>query len=179
MIRKRASAMLILVMVSLSLLQMPVNAIVFSDVLQSDYYYYAVYWAYDQGVTAGTGPTTFSPGNSLTRAQVVTFLWRLAGSPMGYQNYAYQSSDVSSTAYYFNAVGWAVAHEITAGTGNGHFSPNQTVTNKETVTFMYKAALCDQILAKPTIFRNPFLLMQRNRICFIWQWAVQMYDLRL
>ncbi len=151
MIRKRIVGLLLVVILSMGLLQMPVNAIVFTDVLQSDYYYYAVYWAYDEGVTAGTGPTTFSPNNSLTRAQVVTFLWKLAGSPAGYQSYADQFTDISPDAYYRKAVGWAVYYNITSGTGNGHFSPNGIVTNKETIAFMYKAELCGQLPAKPTI----------------------------
>ena len=154
MIRKRIVGLLLTVILSMCLLQMPVNAIVFSDVLQSDYYYYAVYWAYDEGVTAGTGPTTFSPNNSLTRAQVVTFLWKLAGSPADYQSYAEQFTDISPDAYYRKAVGWAVYYNITTGTGNGHFSPNGVITNKETITFMYKAASCNQITATSTLART-------------------------
>lgn len=147
---KRVVSVVLAVIMLFSLLHLTVFATEFEDVPDYSYYHDAVYWALAQGITNGTGGTSFSPANQLTRGEVVTFLWRLAGSPMGYQNYASQFSDVSSSSYCFNAVGWAVYHGITNGTGNGLFSPNVTVTNKETITFMYRAVTCNQISAVST-----------------------------
>ena len=147
---KRIVCFLLAGLMIFGLLQTTAFATDFTDVPENSYYHDAVFWALAQGITNGTGGTSFSPANQLTRGQVVTFLWRLAGKPMGYQNYASQFSDVSSSSYCFNAVGWAVYHGITNGTGNGLFSPNVTVTNKETITFMYRAASCNQISAVST-----------------------------
>ncbi|MBR6119995.1 MAG: S-layer homology domain-containing protein [Oscillospiraceae bacterium] len=137
----------------LIIITMPIASVaasIFSDVPDYSYYHDAVYWAYNQGITTGTSSNTFSPNNNLTRAQVVTFLWKLAGGPMGYQNYATQFSDVSANAYYFNAVGWAAYFGITSGTSTGQFSPNAVVKNKETVTFIYKAVQSHQITCLST-----------------------------
>lgn len=111
----------------------------FSDVAAGSYYADAVEWAVTKGVTNGTSLTTFSPGSSCTRGQVVTFLWRAMGSP---EPTATSSSftDVDSGAYYYKAVLWATENGITLGTSNTTFSPNQIVTRAQAVTFQWRAA---------------------------------------
>ena len=113
-------------------------ALSFVDVPSTSYCYDAVQWAVANGVTAGTDSTHFSPNAGCTRAQVVTFLWRAAGKPTvnTYVNFV----DVKSGAYYYEAVKWAVANGITAGTDAAHFSPNATCTRGQVVTFLYRAA---------------------------------------
>ena len=111
----------------------------FLDVKQGDYYYDAVKWAVEKGITEGTSATTFSPGASCTRAQMVTFLWRAAGSPAP-KSAANPFKDVSANDYYYAAVLWAVENGITSGTGADTFSPSATVTRGQTVTFLYRAA---------------------------------------
>ena len=115
------------------------TAISFRDVKQSDYYYDAVKWAVEKGITEGTSIDTFSPHASCTRAQTVTFLWRAAGSPepTGTVN---PFSDLSPNAYYYKAVLWAVENGITQGTSTDTFSPDATVTRGQTVTFLHRAA---------------------------------------
>ena len=111
----------------------------FRDVKQSDYYYDAVKWAVEKGITEGTSATTFSPNVSCTRAQMVTFLWRAAGSPVP-KSTNNPFKDISSTDYFYNAVLWAVESDITTGTGADTFSPNAKVNRAQTVTFLYRAA---------------------------------------
>ncbi|MCD8376720.1 MAG: leucine-rich repeat protein [Oscillospiraceae bacterium] len=110
----------------------------FSDVTgTSDYYYTAVYWAYDRGITAGTSTTTFSPSSSCTRAQFVTFLWRMAGEPEP-ESADNPFTDVPSDQYYYDAVLWAYENKITAGTSTTTFTPNQPVNRAQAVTFLYR-----------------------------------------
>ena len=109
----------------------------FTDVPADAYYYDAVLWAVEKGITTGTSATTFSPANPCTRAQVVTFLWRASDKPAPTGGNGF--SDVPSGQYYYDAVLWAVEKEITNGTGNGLFSPDQTCTRGQIVTFLYRA----------------------------------------
>ena len=111
----------------------------FRDVAQNAYYYDAVQWAVEKGITEGTSATTFSPDASCTRAQMVTFLWRAAGSPAP-KSAANPFKDVSTNDYYYSAVLWAVENGITSGTSADTFAPNATVTRGQTVTFLYRAA---------------------------------------
>ncbi len=111
----------------------------FSDVPASAYYADAVEWAVGQGVTSGTTQTTFSPSAVCTRAQTVTFLWRAAGSPEP-QTTVSPFTDVSSDAYYYDAVLWAVEQGITTGTTATTFTPDATVTRAQTVAFLWRAA---------------------------------------
>ena len=111
----------------------------FRDVKQSDYYYDAVKWAVEKGITEGTSATTFSPNVSCTRAQMVTFLWRAAGSPAP-KSTTNPFKDISSTDYFYNAVLWAIENDITTGTGADTFSPNAKVNRAQTVTFLYRVA---------------------------------------
>ena len=115
------------------------TAISFRDVKQGDYYYDAVKWAVEKDITEGTSATTFSPDASCTRAQMVTFLWRAAGSPAP-KNAANPFKDVSANDYYYDAVMWTVETGITSGTGADTFSPTATVTRGQTVTFLHRAA---------------------------------------
>ena len=109
----------------------------FTDVSESAYYYDAVAWAVENGVTSGTSATTFSPDASCTRAQMVTFLWRAAGSPEP-ESTVNPFTDVSASAYYYDAVLWAVEQGITNGTSATTFGPDATVTRGQTVTFLWR-----------------------------------------
>ena len=111
---------------------------VFVDVKTGDYFYDAVQWAVGTGITNGTSAETFSPEAPCTRAQIVTFLWRAAGSPV--VNYAMDLSDVAGDAYYAEAVRWALSEGITTGTSDHTFSPDAVCTREQAVTFLYRAA---------------------------------------
>ena len=111
---------------------------VFVDVKTGDYFYDAVQWAVGKGITNGTSAETFSPEAPCTRAQIVTFLWRAAGSPVA--NYAMDLSDVAGDAYYAEAVRWALSEGITTGTSDHTFSPDAVCTREQAVTFLYRAA---------------------------------------
>ena len=110
----------------------------FGDVKPEDFYYKAVLWAVEKGITKGTSDTTFSPDEPCTRGQVVTFLWRALGeaqpgtdgNPFG---------DVPAEQYYYNAVLWAVEKNITKGTSETTFSPDEPCTRGQIVTFLYRA----------------------------------------
>ncbi len=114
-------------------------SISFTDISSDAYYTDAVAWTVAQGITKGTTETTFSPDNSCTRAQMVTFLWRSAGFPSP-SNSDNPFTDVLAGTYYYDAVLWAVEHGITTGTTDTTFSPDNTVTRGQTVTFMYRNA---------------------------------------
>ena len=109
----------------------------FKDVKSEVYYYKAVLWAVENGITTGTGKTTFSPNDTCTRGQIVTFLWRSSGkpAPSGSSN---PFRDVKSADYYYDAVLWAVSKGITKGTDATHFSPSDTCTRGQVVTFLYR-----------------------------------------
>lgn len=109
----------------------------FSDVSSNAYYHDAVVWAVENGITSGTGNSKFSPEQKCTRAQIVTFLWKVNGSQAVEGN---AFSDVGGSAYYHDAVAWAVENGITSGTGNNKFSPNDTCTRAQIVTFLYRDA---------------------------------------
>ena len=111
----------------------------FVDVKEGAYYYDAVLWAVEQKITSGTSATTFSPDASCTRAQMVTFLWRAAGSHK-VENGKNPFADVKADAYYYDAVLWAVEKGVTSGTSATTFSPDATVTRGQTVTFLYRNA---------------------------------------
>lgn len=109
----------------------------FSDVSTNAYYYEAVKWAQEKGITGGIGNGLFGPNQPCTRAQIVTFLWRAAGSPESKTMSSF--ADVSMDAYYAKAVAWAVENGITTGTGDGKFSPDATCTRAQSVTFLFRA----------------------------------------
>lgn len=109
----------------------------FTDVTETDYYYAAAIWAAAKGIAGGTSATTFAPGASCTRAQVVTFLYRAAGSPAASLTNTF--ADVAATDYYAAAVAWATANEITGGTSATTFSPSNACTRAQVVTFLYRS----------------------------------------
>ena len=111
----------------------------FTDVSSSAYYYNAVAWAVDSGITSGTSANTFSPDNACSRAQVITFLWRMAGSPV-VTNTVSAFDDVPADSYYWNAVQWATANGITAGIGSGLFGSNSTCTRGQMAALLYRYA---------------------------------------
>lgn len=110
----------------------------FNDVKSGDYFYDAVNWAVEKGITTGTSATTFSPNASCTRAQIVTFLWRASGSPEP-KTASNPFTDVAANAYYCKAVLWAVENGITTGTSATTFSPNAPCTRAQGVTFLWRA----------------------------------------
>ena len=123
----------------------------FTDVKDTDYFYKAVEWAVNKGVTAGTSKNTFSPNATCTREQVVTFLWRAAGEPEPSGTTKMKFTDVDKDAYYYDAVMWAVEEGITTGTSATTFSPKATVTRGQVVTFLWRAMGEKQVSAS-----NPF-----------------------
>ena len=110
----------------------------FSDVSTSAYYYEAVKWAQEKGITGGIGNGLFGPNQPCTRAQIVTFLWRAAGSPV--VNYAMNMSDVPEGSYYAEAVRWALSEGITTGTTGNTFSPDSECTRAQAVAFLFRYA---------------------------------------
>ena len=110
----------------------------FVDVKAGDYFYDAVKWAAEKGITSGTDATHFGPNAACTRAQIVTFLWRTAGSPEPKSTGSF--ADVPTDSYYAKAVAWAVENGITGGTGDGKFSPDATCTREQAVAFLYRAS---------------------------------------
>ena len=112
------------------------RAMPFTDVPVGSYYYDAVLWAVENGITKGTSDTTFSPNMTCTRAQIVAFLWRSEKSPAA--GIANPFADVKSTAYYADAVLWAVKENITKGTTSTTFSPNADCTRAQIVTFLWR-----------------------------------------
>ena len=109
----------------------------FKDVASNAYYYKAVLWAVENNITSGTSKTAFSPDNPCTRGQVATFLWRTNKEPEASGSNPF--TDVTTKAYYYKAVLWAVANEITNGTGENTFSPDNPCTRGQIVTFLYRA----------------------------------------
>lgn len=109
----------------------------FTDVKPDAYYYKAVLWAVEKGVTGGVSATAFNPGGVCSRAQVVAFLWRAAGKPV--VNYAMNFADVPADSYYTEAARWAVSEGVTGGTSATVFSPGNSCTRAQIVTFLYRA----------------------------------------
>ncbi len=108
----------------------------FYDVPNNAYYFDAVKWAVENGITGGVGGYLFAPNGDCTRAQIVTFLWRAAGSPV--VNYAMNMSDVPEGSYYADAVRWALSEGITTGTTGSTFSPDETCTRAQAVAFLFR-----------------------------------------
>ena len=110
----------------------------FSDVSTTAYYYEAVKWAQEKGITGGIGNGLFGPNQPCTRGQIVTFLWRAAGSPV--VNYAMNMTDVAEDAYYGEAVRWALSEGITTGIGDTAFGPDAACTRAQAVAFLFRYA---------------------------------------
>lgn len=114
------------------------NRINFTDVSKTDYFYDAVLWAVENGITTGTSRTRFSPYATCTRAQAVTFLWRASGSPAP-KNSRMPFTDVPHSAYYYDAVLWALEEGITIGTSSATFSPDAVIDRAQAVTLLHRA----------------------------------------
>lgn len=114
------------------------EGIPFADVAPGTYYYTAVQWAYEQGITTGTSASAFSPNRACTRAEAVTLLWRSLGSPAPSQTTT-EFTDVPTSRWYSNAVLWAVEKGITVGTSETTFSPYRICSRAQIVTFLYRA----------------------------------------
>ena len=125
----------------------------FTDVDPGAYYADPVSWAVSEGITSGTSPTTFSPNVGCSRAQVVTFLWRAKGSPEPVTR-KNAFSDVKQDDYFFKAVLWAVENGITKGTSDHTFSPNDTCTRAQVVTFLWRAVSSPSPKATTHSFRD-------------------------
>ena len=148
--KKKLMSVLLIVCLMLSLLTgMAFAAAQFADVPADAYYADAVHWAVDKQITKGTSDTTFSPDDSCTRAQMVTFLWRASGSKAMRGSMPF--TDVAKDAYYRDAVLWASQEKITQGTSDTTFTPDGTVTRAEAVTFLWRAAG-----APKSFMANPF-----------------------
>ena len=115
----------------------------FADVPTDAYYYEAVKWAAKKGITGGIGNGLFGPNQPCTRAQIVTFLWRAAGSPV--VNYAMNMSDVPEGSYYAEAVRWALSEGITTGTTENTFSPDSECTRAQAVAFLFRYAASEAV----------------------------------
>ena len=115
----------------------------FGDVSTSVYYYEAVKWAQEKGITGGIGNGLFGPNQPCTRAQIVTFLWRATGSPV--VNYAMNMSDVPEGSYYAEAVRWARSEGITTGTTENTFSPDSECTRAQAVAFLFRYAASEAV----------------------------------
>ena len=139
----------------------------FADVKSSKFFYEPVLWAANSGVTTGTSATTFSPNNDCTRGQIVTFLWRAAGSPEP-TSIRNPFKDVKSNAYYYKAVLWAVEKGITNGTSANTFSPDATCTRAQVVTFLWRAKGSPKVSAT-----NPFKDVKKSYYSDAVLWAVK------
>lgn len=142
--------------------------IVFSDVAEGAYYYDAVLWAAERGITGGTGDGKFTPDATCTRAQMVTFLWRAAGSPEPTTTVC-PFTDVDVDSYYGKAVLWAMENGITGGTSATTFSPDMTCTRGQMATFLYR--LSGEPATKST---TPFTDVEPNAYYSVAvQWAFE------
>lgn len=115
----------------------------FKDIKRSVFYWRALLWAYESGITSGTSEFTFSPNNVCTRAQVVMFLWRSVGSPAPEGN-EMPFDDIKQDAYYKRAVLWAVENGVTSGTAINKFSPDDPCTREQVTAFLYKLWLSNR-----------------------------------
>lgn len=154
----------------------------FTDVTEADYFYEAVLWAVEQGITGGIGDGRFGPDAPCTRAQVATFLWRAQGSP-AVTDTNNPFSDVTDGDYFFTPVLWAVENQITGGIGDGQFGAAQTCTRSQIVTFLWKTYEEDGDTPAPTPTPDhghehdePIRLIQSDPELFLgWQELVDKY----
>ena len=109
----------------------------FTDVSSSAYYYDAVLWAVEKGITTGVTGSTFAPDALCTRGQAAVLLWRANGAPQVSQEHPFR--DVAEDAYYEDAVSWAVHGGVTQGTTGSTFAPDESCTRAQIVTFLYRA----------------------------------------
>ena len=129
------------------------DEILFEDVKDTAYYAAAVQWAVKNGITTGTSATTFSPDQVCTRAQIVTLLWRAAGSPAPVSGQT-PFEDVRTDAYYYKAVKWAVENGITSGTSTTTFAPDLVCTRAQIATFLWRAQNASKVENAEMIFND-------------------------
>ena len=140
----------------------------FTDVKQGKFYYDAVLWAVQKGVTSGITPTTFEPNSTCTRAQVVAFLWRAAGSPEP-KSTTNPFTDVKAKSYYYKAVLWAVENGITSGVSATSFAPNDNCTRGQIVAFLWRSQGSPKVKTS-----NPFTDVKSSAYYYdAVLWAVQ------
>ena len=140
----------------------------FVDVAEKDYFYKPVLWAVQKGITGGIDTTHFAPGNPCTRGQVVTFLWRAAGSPEP-RSTSHPFTDISANQYYYKAVLWAVENGITAGLTATTFAPNNACTRGQIATFLWRANGSPE----PQSSNNPFSDVYAGPFYKAILWAVE------
>ena len=135
--------------------QVPDSVRFFDDISPDDYFYDAVVWAVEHGVTTGTGPNTFSPYRPCTRAEVVTLLWRALGLDEGsVRSTDNPFADVDDGDYFRDAVLWAAEYGITTGTDERHFSPDKSCTRAEVVTFLWRSHFPMEVVMDEGSFRD-------------------------
>lgn len=135
--------------------QVPDSVRFFDDISSDDYFYDAVVWAVEHGVTTGTGPNTFSPYRPCTRAEVVTLLWRALGLDEGsVRSTDNPFADVDDGDYFRDAVLWAAEYGITTGTDESHFSPDKACTRAEVVTFLWRSHFPMEVVMDEGSFRD-------------------------
>ena len=137
----------------------------FSDVPSNSYYADAVTWLVGEGITSGTSPGKFSPSQSVTRAQMAVFLWRVAGSPEPKGPNGF--SDVPSNSYFADAVIWLVGEGITSGTSPGKFSPSQLVTRAQMAVFLWRSSCLNTPVAI-TAGADHSCALKQNGTVFCW-----------
>ncbi|MBQ6946703.1 MAG: S-layer homology domain-containing protein, partial [Clostridia bacterium] len=141
----------------------------FVDVKKKDYFYDAVLWAVDNGITAGATKTSFAPNDPCTRGQIVTFLWRAAGCPEP-KSSKNPFTDVKKSDYYYKAVLWAVENNITAGATKTTFAPKSPCTRGQIAAFLWRAAGCPE----PKSGNNPFTDVKKKDFYYkAVLWAVE------
>ena len=135
--------------------QVPDSVRFFDDISPDDYFYDAVVWAVECGVTTGTGANTFSPYRPCTRAEVVTLLWRALGlDEVGGRSTDNPFADVEDSDYFRDAVLWAAEYGITTGTDGRHFSPDKACTRAEVVTFLWRSHFPTEVIMDGAGFRD-------------------------
>lgn len=147
----RVGSLMLATIMCLSMTAFAAGSTSFKDVSESDYFYPAVEWGVEDGITNGMGNGNYEPQGKVTRAQAVTFLWRMAGEPVPTNTTTF--SDVKSGSWYDTAVRWAVGEGITQGTGDGKFSPDETLDRAMCVTLLYRmeGSPYDEVDAAPRI----------------------------
>ena len=140
----------------------------FVDVTEKDYFYDAVLWAVQEGITGGIDATHFAPNNPCTRGQVVTFLWRASGSPEP-QSTQHPFTDIAADKYYYKAVLWAVEKGITTGLTSTTFAPNNSCTRGQIATFLWRANGSPE----PQSSHNPFSDVNGGPFYKAILWAVE------
>ena len=146
----------------------------FTDVTESDYYYDAVIWAAEDGITNGVGDNRYDPAGEVTRAQIVTFLWRMAGEPVPTNGETF--TDVETGSWYETAVQWAVEQGITNGTGDNLFSPDLTCDRAMCLTLLYRmmgAPLDEAAAAEPVELTEDITLEELG--IYMMQQMIEMY----